>query len=122
MSWRRATALNLAPGASSSEDPQLLLIPPLAPPLYPGDDLHLASRPLPLTALERTTVRSMNVSSPAPSRLLVAGIVGRVDVGDAPRTHGADLDHRGLVDEGVVLRAWGEGEQTSCWQRLGLRL
>src|SRR3569833_631172 len=66
MSWRRATALNLAPGASSSEDPQLLLFPPLAPPLYPGDDLHLASRPLPLTALERKTVSSMNVSSQVP--------------------------------------------------------
>ena len=57
----------LDPGlVQCGQDPQLLLVPPLAPPLYPGDDLHRAPRCLSLPALERTPVKSK--ADPAEAR------------------------------------------------------
>lgn len=44
------------------QDPQLVRNPPPPPPLNPGDDLHMHTRALPLTALERTLVRSKSTS------------------------------------------------------------
>ena len=58
----------LDPGlAQLSQDPQLLLVPPLPAPLYPGDDPHRPPRCLSLPALKKSTRKIQGRSGADPA-------------------------------------------------------